>query len=95
VNLFEKPAGVETRWFSPENPTGAPGLGGLDNLGSKGRPYVPVASGDSLTLMDYRGSGTICRIWVTIADRSPEMLRGLKIEMYWDGAEEGKSSRHE
>lgn len=36
--------------------------------------------------MDYEGSGTVCRIWMTINDRSPEMLRGLKVEMFWDGA---------
>ena len=34
----------------------------------------------------YHTSGIIRRIWITISDRSPEMLRGLKLEMYWDGA---------
>ena len=31
-------------------------------------------------------SGTVRRIWVTISDRSPKMLRGLRLDMYWDGA---------
>jgi hypothetical protein len=26
------------------------------------------------------------RIWMTFPDRSPRMLRGLRIDMYWDGA---------
>ena len=34
----------------------------------------------------HGSSGAVHRIWVTINDRSPAMLRGLKIEMFWDGA---------
>ena len=26
------------------------------------------------------------RIWMTLNDRSPTMLRGLRLDMYWDGA---------
>jgi hypothetical protein len=87
LNLFEKPAGVETRWFSPENPAGAKGQGGQENRGSKGRPFVSLPKGASVDLMAYTGSGIVTRIWATISDRGPEMLRGLRIEMYWDGAE--------
>lgn len=36
--------------------------------------------------MELEGSGTIKRMWITISDRSPEMLRSLKIEMFWDHA---------
>lgn len=86
MQLFEKPVGVATRWFSPENPQGEPGRGGLLNRGAKGRPYVGIPAGASHTLMDFRGSGTVCRIWATISDRSPEALRGLRIEMFWEGA---------
>jgi len=77
---------VQTRWFSPENPDGEPGKGGLENLGSKGRPYVRLPDGQTHVLLDTQGSGIVCRMWVTINDRSPEMLRGIKIEMFWDGA---------
>ncbi|MGV3617343.1 MAG: glycoside hydrolase family 172 protein [Fimbriimonas sp.] len=86
MNLYEKPKGVETRWFSPENPHGEPGKGGLENGGAKGRPFVVLRAGESITLLDYLGSGTVCRMWITINDRSPEMLRGLRIDMTWDGA---------
>ncbi|RYG36501.1 DUF2961 domain-containing protein [bacterium] len=87
MESYEKPKGVGTRWFSPENPTGEPGRAALENRGAKGRPYVVVPAGWSHTMMDFAGSGTVCRIWATIVDRSPEMLRGLRIEMFWDGAE--------
>jgi hypothetical protein len=35
-------------------------------------------------LLDVTGPGIISRIWLTVADRSPEMLRSLKLEMFWD-----------
>ena len=85
--LYTVPQGVETRWASPENPSGERGKGGQTNAGRKGRAYVPVKAGERLTLAEVRGSsGTVRRIWVTINKRTPQMLRGLKIEMYWDGA---------
>ncbi|MBN1338655.1 MAG: hypothetical protein JXA03_04990, partial [Bacteroidales bacterium] len=36
-NLFSNPSpGIETRWISPENPTGEKGKGGMTNNGAKG-----------------------------------------------------------
>jgi len=35
---------------------------------------------------DVQGSGTIRRIWMTLWNRNSKALRGLKIEIYWDGA---------
>ena len=32
----------------------------------------------------YRDRGIINRMWFTINDRSPEMLRSLKLELFWD-----------
>lgn len=85
--LFVVPEGVETRWASPENPLGRKGQGAQANAGRKGRPSVPIKAGESFVLADVRGSsGAVRRIWATINDRSPRMLRGLKIEMFWDGA---------
>lgn len=74
------------RWTSPENPTAAPGQGGLENKGGKGRAFTSIAAGGTLTLADVQGSGVIRRIWITIDDRSPRMLRALRVAMYWDGA---------
>ena len=81
------PDGVETRWASPENPEAAKGAAAQANAGRKGRSNIPVKAGESVTLAEFRGSsGTVRRIWATINDRSPQMLRGLKIEVFWDGA---------
>ena len=48
---------------------------------------MPLKAGEALTLAEVKGSsGTVRRIWATINDRGPRMLRGLRIDMYWDGA---------
>ena len=86
-NLYEMPSGVETRWASGENPTGEKGRGGQANGGRKGAPTVSIKAGETRVLAEARNtSGTVRRIWMTFWDRSPQMLRSLKIEMYWDGA---------
>jgi hypothetical protein len=78
---------VETRWASPENPAGARGAAGRANGGRKGAPTVPVPAGRSVVLAEARGtSGTLRRMWMTFADRSPRMLRALRLDIYWDGA---------
>ena len=86
--LYElPPAGVETRWASPENPLGAKGAGARALGGRKGAPTIAIPAGRSATLAEVRGtSGTVHRIWMTFWDRSPQMLRSLRIDMYWDGA---------
>ncbi|HSS95691.1 MAG TPA: glycoside hydrolase family 172 protein [Terriglobales bacterium] len=86
-SLYQFPEGVETRWASPENPRGEKGKAASENAGRKGRPAVPIKAGQQLVLAEVQGSsGTVHRIWATINDRSPAMLRGLKLEMFWDGA---------
>lgn len=86
-SLFEMPEGVETRWASGENPKGERGKGGQANGGRKGAPTVAVKAGESRVLAEETGvSGTVRRIWMTFPDRSPRMLRSLRIDIYWDGA---------
>lgn len=84
--LFRYRGGEQTRWVSPENPAAAKGAGAQENKGAKGHAFETIAVGGSLVLADIRGAGTIDRMWMTIEDRSPEALRGLKLEIYWDGA---------
>ncbi|HEV2859762.1 MAG TPA: glycoside hydrolase family 172 protein [Pyrinomonadaceae bacterium] len=85
--LYEMPEGVETRWASGENPTGEKGRGGQANGGRKGSPTVPIKAGESRVLAEAKGtSGTVRRIWMTFPDRSPRMLRSLRIDIYWDGS---------
>jgi hypothetical protein len=85
-DLYRYKAGEQTRWISPENTTGAKGAGARENRGAKGHAFDTIPVGAAHVLADIKGAGTIDRMWMTIEDRSPEALRGLKLEMYWDGA---------
>ncbi|HYO63541.1 MAG TPA: glycoside hydrolase family 172 protein [Pyrinomonadaceae bacterium] len=85
--LYVLPDGVETRWASPENPRGEKGAGGRANAGRKGAPTIAIKAGASAVLAEAQGTpGTVRRMWMTIPDRGPRMLRGLRIDIYWDGA---------
>jgi hypothetical protein len=85
-DLFRYRGGERSHWVSPENPTGARGAGARENKGAKGHAFETIAVGRSHLLADIAGAGVIDRMWMTIEDRSPEALRGLKLEMFWDGA---------
>lgn len=86
ADLFSYDANLQPRWASPENRLGQKGNGGKENYGAKGHPFDSIAAGAKLDLLNIKGQGIINRIWITINDRSPEMLQGLMIEMYWDNA---------
>lgn len=83
--LHEYQHGTQPRWASPENPTAAKGAGGKENRGAKGHAFDTIPAGRSLVLAEIDGPGVIDRMWITINDRSAEMLRALRLEMYWDG----------
>lgn len=86
--LYEMAEGVETRWASPENPRAEKGQGAQAAGGRKGSPTIAIKAGQSAVLAEARNtSGMVRRIWMTIPDRSPRMLRGLRIDIYWDGAQ--------
>lgn len=76
---------LEPRWNSFENPTSGKGTGAMENKGAKGHPYDILKAGESKVLLNVQGMGIITRMWFTIQDRSLQMLRSLKIEMFWDG----------
>ena len=85
--LYSLPDRIETRWASPENPSGARGAGGEANAGRKGAPFVAVPAGGRVVLAEATGtSGIVRRIWMTLSDRTPAMLRGIRLEMFWDGS---------
>lgn len=65
---------------------GVKGGGGHTNAGAKGSAFTQLKAGDSKTLLDIGTAGIVQRIWITIDDRSTEMLRSLRLRMYWDGA---------
>ena len=87
--LFVIPEGVETRWASAENFKGEKGLGGQTNAGRKGSPCInSFRNGEMKVLAEaVNTSGMVRRIWVTISDGSPAMLRGLRLDIYWDGTD--------
>jgi hypothetical protein len=86
-DLYRIPAGVESRWTSFENPTGAKGEGGKANGGAKGAAFSQILAGEEKVLLDVQGSGTVRRMWCTLNARTPEALRSFIIRMYWDGEE--------
>jgi hypothetical protein len=87
-NLFKKGGGIQTRWASRENPKGSKGKGGIINGGRKGSPFVTMLPGESFVVAEEKGiSGTVRRIWATIRNNSPEMLRSMKLDFYWDGSD--------
>jgi hypothetical protein len=51
----------------------------------KNDDFRRIAPGETLTLLDHRGAGTVRRWWVTIAPRNSVALqRGLVVRAYWD-----------
>ncbi len=87
-SLFVFPEGVQTRWASAENWKGEKGVAGQANAGRKGSPCFGLKAGESKVLAEVTGSsGTVRRIWITISERTPALLRGLRLSMYWDGAD--------
>ena len=84
--IYEMPERQSMRWMSFENPTGAKGAGGKENKTAKGHAFHMVEPNSSQVLVDYQGPGVVERIWLTVNERSPVMLRSLRIEMYWDNS---------
>lgn len=87
TELFVYNDKIETRWSSPENMNGVKGAGGKENNGAKGHAFDSIAAGAAYKLLDIKDQGIINRIWITINDRSPETLRSLKLEMFWNGSD--------
>jgi len=85
--IYEFDPNAKTRWSSPENLNGSSGAGGKENNGAKGHAFDSIAAGQTRTLLDVAGTGRINRIWITVIDRSPEMLRSLRLDMFWDNSD--------
>ena len=87
TDLYHLPPQLDSRWATAENPSGERGKGAQENSGRKGRPAVSLPAGKQQILAAVSGhSGTVRRIWLTVIQRDPKMLRSLRIDMYWDGA---------
>jgi hypothetical protein len=83
--LYRSVPGASSRVSSFENLNGVKGQGGKDNATGKGHAYEDLKAGVTKTLLEVSSAGIVQRIWVTISDRSPAMLRSLRLRMYWDG----------
>ena len=86
MDLYRYKDNVNTRWASFENQSAGKGTAGKSNRGGKGHSCEPLEAGATATLLDLRGSGVVTRIWMTPLIRTPEMLRSLRIDFFWDGA---------
>ena len=83
-DLHTFPSDRESGWISFENPGGEKGKGGSSNKKAKGHPAEFMKPGETKTLCDIQGSATIHRIWMTVNERTPFMLRSLRLDMYWE-----------
>src|SRR4029079_6281480 len=73
-NLFQFDSTSTPRWSSFENPNAEKDKGAIENNGAKGHPSDEIKPGETKVLLHAKGPGIINRIWVTIMDRSPDML---------------------
>ncbi|HET6484787.1 MAG TPA: glycoside hydrolase family 172 protein [Spirochaetia bacterium] len=84
--LYVVPKGVETRWASPENPTGDRGSAARSNGGRKGSAFFPLKAGETRVLASAAGaSGVVRRIWVTFQPITSLFLRGVRLDFFFDG----------
>lgn len=86
---------AKTRSVSPENFTGEPGRGGMATegtgaaaardlgLGWKVSPSVSISAGETFTLADVSGTGSIRHMWFTT---NAKTNRAFILRIYWDGS---------
>lgn len=85
-NLYILPESFNSSALSSfENLNGLKGEGGKTNKSAKGNAFEDLKSGQSKVLLDVEGPGIIQRMWFTIRDRSPEVMRSTRLRIYWDG----------
>ncbi len=85
-NLYKLPENFKSSTLSSfENLNGIKGQGGKTNKTAKGNAFESLKTGQSKVLMAVEGPGIIQRMWFTVRDRSPEIMRSLRLQIYWDG----------
>jgi hypothetical protein len=82
---------LQSRAVTQENPTGGKGLGGKGRGNGNCRKGAPafrnIHPGETKTLCDIQGPGMIRHVWITVEDRSPEMMRSYVLRIYWDNSD--------
>ena len=85
-NLYMLPESFKSSTISSfENLNGNKGEGGKTNNSAKGNAFEGLKSEQSKILLEVEGPGIIQRMWFTVRDRSPEMMRSIRLRIYWDG----------
>src|SRR5450631_2533515 len=72
--MYNMPSGSHSRLSSFEN---------LNGIHGKGNPAESIKAGETKVLLNIGEAGMINRMWFTINNRSPSMLRSLRFRMYW------------
>jgi len=86
--LYAYQPNLHPRWANAENRAGARGAGGMAGYGRKGAArHDWFKPGETLVLAEAAGSGVVRRIWITLRQRPAAYLRGLTLEIFWDGCE--------
>lgn len=75
------------RWINFENKNGEAGNGGIENNGAKGHAFEKFDVNEEKVLCDLDGSGVVRKIWITLRDRSPQVLQNVYIRAYWDNSD--------
>jgi hypothetical protein len=85
-NLYTLPKNFKSSSISSfENLNGIKAAGGKTNHSAKGNAAEDLKSGQSKSLLEIEGAGIIQRMWFTLRERTPEMMRSLRLRIYWDG----------
>ena len=79
---------LDARAATFENPTGARGAGGAAAGGRKGAPSRRLDRDERVVLADVDGPGVVRHVWMTFPPAPPEVMRGLYLEVFYDGAAE-------
>lgn len=76
----------EPRWINFENPKGEKGKGAIKNFGAKGHAWEHFYENETKLLCDFNGCGVVRRIWITLNDRTVDVLQGVILRIYWDNS---------
>jgi hypothetical protein len=82
--FYKMRSDVKSRLISFENMTGEKGNGGKENNGAKGHATETILPGATRIIVDYNGIGIVQRMWYTISERSPEVLRSIRLQIFWE-----------
>lgn len=84
--MYQMRSNVQSKLISFENMRGAVGNGGKENNGAKGHATETILPGATREIVNYDGVGIVQRMWYTISERSPEILRSIRLQIFWDSA---------